>query len=132
MTMQTTVQPAPRHLQRAQRYFDDGQLVAACATLEAHLRRTPDDADSLSLLLHAWLKRGRMRPAVELAQRLAALPAHDAQAALRTATDLMRVGDFTRARCWIPRSCRTPAIAPCCFATRNCARAQANTNRCWR
>ncbi len=98
MTMQTTVQPAPRHLQRAQRYFDDGQLVAACATLEAHLRRTPDDADSLSLLLHAWLKRGRMRPAVELAQRLAALPARDAQAALRTATDLMRVGDFTRAR----------------------------------
>ena len=98
MTTQTTVQPAPRHLQRAQRYLDEGQHAAASAVLEAHLLRSPDDADSLSLLLHTWLMRGRMRPATALARRLGELTPRDAHAALRAATDLMRVDEFARAR----------------------------------
>ena len=91
-------QPVARHLQRAQRYIDEGQHAAACAVLEAQLRRSPEDADSLSLLLHTWLRRGRMRPATALARRLGELTPRDAHAALRAATDLMRVDEFARAR----------------------------------
>ena len=91
-------QPVARHLQRAQRYIDEGQYAAASAVLEAQLQRSPDDADSLSLLLHTWLRRGRMRPATALARRLGELAPADAHAALRAAADLMRVDEFARAR----------------------------------
>lgn len=83
---------------RARQYLDDGQLVAAQATLEALVQRVPDAAPARMELAQVMLQRGQLRAAAsQLLQAAERLPG-DPATLVQLARHLCEVGEVQAAR----------------------------------
>jgi len=99
---------ADRLWQRAQRYLADGQLDAAAITLESLIRHQPGHVLARVLLAGMILKRGRVRPAVELLLAALQFPPGDFNTVCNLAVALVHVGEVVVARDCMAELARRP------------------------